>query len=260
MIRKKEPSGEHYTWGNNCDGWHLLKSDSLSLIEERMPPQSREILHYHLHAQQVFYMLSGKAVFEINGEEKFAEAGEHVHIPARTLHFIRNEAEEDLRFLVISEPKSHGDRIELIPYAPELKEAVKILNEEWLNKYFRVEPNDTIQLSDPQKEILDKEGMIWYARMNGEIAGTVSLLKVEEGIYELGKMAVTEKTQGYAIGNALMQLCMHIAKGKKMKKLVLYSNTKLDAAIHLYRKYGFTEVILESGHYERANIKMEKLF
>ena len=46
----------------------------------------------------------------------------------------------------------------------------------------------------------------------------------------------------------------------KIMKLVLYSNTMLQSAIHLFRKYGFEEVELESGVYERANIKMEKHF
>jgi hypothetical protein len=36
MIKSTE-NAENYKWGNNCDGWHLLKSDSLSVIQERMP-------------------------------------------------------------------------------------------------------------------------------------------------------------------------------------------------------------------------------
>ena len=39
--------------------------------------------------------------------------------------------------------------------------------------------------------------------------------------------------------------------------MILYSNKKLESAIHLYRKYGFVEVELEEGLYERANVKME---
>lgn len=38
-------------------------------------------------------------------------------------------------------------------------------------------------------------------------------------------------------------------------KLVLYSNTMLQSAIHLYRKFGFVEVDLESGLYESANLE-----
>ena len=106
-------NAEHYTWGNNCDGWHLLKSDSLSVIQERMPPQTSEQLHFHQKTQQVFYILSGTAMFLIDGETYLVKANESISIPKQVPHQIRNEQEEDLWFLVVSEPKSHGDRINL---------------------------------------------------------------------------------------------------------------------------------------------------
>lgn len=71
-------------------------------------------------------------------------------------------------------------------------------------------------------------------------------------------MAVAEKAQGYKIGTLLLEHCVEFAKEKQIKTLLLYSNTQLKSAIHLYRKYGFSEIDLESGLYERADIKMEK--
>jgi N-acetylglutamate synthase-like GNAT family acetyltransferase len=94
--------------------------------------------------------------------------------------------------------------------------------------------------------------------LNDEIVGTASLLKKTEAIYELGKMAVTDRAQGQGIGTILLEHCLNEAKQKQIKTLILYSNTILKSAIHLYRKYGFVEIELESGLYERANIKMEK--
>ncbi|MEO5582934.1 MAG: hypothetical protein ABIR66_09590 [Saprospiraceae bacterium] len=35
----------HYTWGDerkNCDGWHLCKTVTLSMIEENMPPETKK--------------------------------------------------------------------------------------------------------------------------------------------------------------------------------------------------------------------------
>jgi len=148
--------------------------------------------------------------------------------------------------------------IEIVNYTEETKEFVKTLNYEWLEKYFTVEPNDVIQLADPQREIIDKEGLIFYARYENVIVGTASLLKVETGVYELGKMAVSEKAQGLGIGKMLIEHCLKIAAQMGIAKLVLYSNTKLKPAIHLYEKYGFTAVPLEAGHYGRADIKMVK--
>ncbi|TWJ03428.1 mannose-6-phosphate isomerase-like protein (cupin superfamily) [Mucilaginibacter frigoritolerans] len=104
-------NAEHYIWGKECDGWHLLNADSLSVIQERMPPGTGEQLHYHERAQQVFYILSGMATFEVDGELKTVSPGESIHINPSTRHRIFNNGDEDLHFLVISEPKAHGDRV-----------------------------------------------------------------------------------------------------------------------------------------------------
>lgn len=106
-------NAEHYTWGENCDGWHLLKSPTLSIIQERMPPGTGEQQHFHHHAQQVFYILSGTATFDIVGEMETVTANQSIHIPPETRHRILNNGGEDLHFLVISEPKAHGDRVNL---------------------------------------------------------------------------------------------------------------------------------------------------
>ena len=149
--------------------------------------------------------------------------------------------------------------LEIIPFTTDLKDHIKILNFEWLNKYFKVEPKDQLVLSNPQGEIIDKGGFIFYARYNGEIIGTVSLLKIDDSTFELSKMAITSKIQGLGIGKKLIDHCLSFAKENKIEKLILYSNRKLLTALHLYRKFGFEEIELETGNYERADIKMERI-
>lgn len=149
-------------------------------------------------------------------------------------------------------------KVEIIPFSPDLKEHIKNLNIAWLEKYFKVEEKDKITLSNPQEEIIDKGGLIFYAKYNDEIVGTVSLMKVDDSTFELSKMAVSDKAQGLGIGNQLLEYCISIAKENNIKTLFLYSNTILLPAIHLYKKFGFTEIPLESGIYARADIKMEK--
>jgi len=148
--------------------------------------------------------------------------------------------------------------IEIISYTPALKEHIKKLNLEWLIKYFRVEEKDERILSNPQEEIIDKGGMIFYVKQNDEIIGTVSLIKVDDTTFELSKMAVTEKAKGLGIGNKMIIHCISVAEENNIQKLILYSNTSLLSAIHLYKKFGFAETHLETGLYERANIKMER--
>ncbi|HVW96565.1 MAG TPA: cupin domain-containing protein [Mucilaginibacter sp.] len=104
-------NAEHYIWGNQCDGWHFLKSDTLSVIQERMPPGTSEQLHYHHVAQQLFYVLTGEATFEIEGGIFTVRENQSIHIAANKKHRIMNNGGADLCFLVVSEPKSHGDRV-----------------------------------------------------------------------------------------------------------------------------------------------------
>jgi mannose-6-phosphate isomerase-like protein (cupin superfamily) len=104
-------AAEHYSWGTDCDGWHLVKNAALSVIEERMPPASFEELHSHNSAQQFFFILSGEVTMELACEEIRLHAGEGIHIPPRVRHRISNQSREAARFLVISQPPSHGDRV-----------------------------------------------------------------------------------------------------------------------------------------------------
>lgn len=112
-MKTSTQTAEHYTWGNNCDGWHLLKSASLSVIQERMPPGTAEQRHFHARAQQVFFVLSGDATFEVGAELIQVRANESLHVPPHTPHCIANHGPADLHFLVISEPKAHGDRVNI---------------------------------------------------------------------------------------------------------------------------------------------------
>ena len=148
-------------------------------------------------------------------------------------------------------------RVQMIDYRPELAKHFTELNLEWLEKYFVVETLDKQVLGDPDSNIIKRGGYIFFAVLDESVAGTFALLKKQEGIYELAKMAVSERYQGRNIGNQMLDYCIHKAKSLNIKKLVLFSNTVLGPAIHLYRKYGFTEVPLGDSEYTRSNIKME---
>ncbi|MET1057900.1 MAG: cupin domain-containing protein [Pedobacter sp.] len=111
MIKSIKNS-EHYQWGDHCDGWHLLKTDGLSVIQEMMPAGTTETHHFHNLSQQLFYVLSGTARFEIEGEVFILNPAESIHVAKGRRHCIANHGVADLAFLVISEPKAHGDRVE----------------------------------------------------------------------------------------------------------------------------------------------------
>ena len=98
--------------------------------------------------------------------------------------------------------------VEIIDFLPEYQPAMKALNIEWLEKYFEVEPIDEKVLSNPQQYIIDQGGKIFFAKIQEDIVGTVSLIKKSEHSYELSKMAVTDKVQSKGVGKILMKHCI----------------------------------------------------
>ncbi|WP_024772287.1 GNAT family N-acetyltransferase [Aquimarina macrocephali] len=146
----------------------------------------------------------------------------------------------------------------IIPFDPKYAKDFAALNIEWLEKYFVVEPHDADLLEQCEHTIINQGGFIFFAKTDNTIAGTFSLIQVEEGIYELGKMAVSPKFQGQKIGQQLLEFCIEFSTTQGWEKLLLYSNRILENAIYIYSKYGFQEIPLEDQPpYQRSNIKME---
>ena len=47
MKKVDRQSAKHYFWQEICDGWHFVERDDLSIIAEKMPPNTSEDMHYH---------------------------------------------------------------------------------------------------------------------------------------------------------------------------------------------------------------------
>ena len=106
-------SADHYLWGGTCDGWHLLKRDDLSVIQERVQAGGREVMHYHQFARQFFYILEGEGQMIFEDQTIILKRGEGLEIPPMVRHRFENKSEADVHFLVISSPKTQGDRINI---------------------------------------------------------------------------------------------------------------------------------------------------
>lgn len=104
-------NAEHYRWGDDCDAWYLVNDEQLSVIEEFMPPGAAEIRHHHQKADQFFYILTGEVMMEVEGETTLLAAGSGLRVPPGKHHQVRNPSSVPVRFLVVSHPRSHGDRV-----------------------------------------------------------------------------------------------------------------------------------------------------
>ena len=102
---------EHYIWKNICEGWHFAKNESLSVILEKMPACTEEDIHYHIKSRQFFYILSGTAYMVLDDKEIILECGEGIEVAPMQKHQIKNPSDNGIDFIVISSPKSHGNRV-----------------------------------------------------------------------------------------------------------------------------------------------------
>lgn len=146
----------------------------------------------------------------------------------------------------------------VVTWNPQFKQDFSDLNTQWIRKYFVIEPQDIYQLAHPEENIINVGGEIFFVLEDGIPLGTCAMVPHGEKCYELAKMGVAPEARGKGYGDLLMKACIEWAKSKDAEKIMLLSNTILEPAIHLYKKFGFKTVSLE-GHpdYKRCNIEME---
>ena len=111
-MKINKSSTNHYEWGKKCEGWHLVNNTELSVIKEMMPPSTTEVEHFHKRARQFFYILKGKANFKLENKEIILLAGDGIEVPPNTIHKISNNSNDQVEFLVISQPSTKEDRVE----------------------------------------------------------------------------------------------------------------------------------------------------
>ena len=111
-------NAEHYIWGDQCDGWYLVRTADLNIIEESMPPGAAEKPHHHTRARQFFFVLAGELTLAIDSEDIALGPGEGLEIPPGQIHQAINRSGAPVRFLVTSQPPSHGDRIDVPSLVP----------------------------------------------------------------------------------------------------------------------------------------------
>lgn len=91
----------------------MVKSKSLSVIQERVPAGCSEVRHLHKKSEQFFFVLSGCATLEVDGETYELKENHGFHVPSNTPHQLSNRCQTDLHFVVTSTPPSHGDGVEV---------------------------------------------------------------------------------------------------------------------------------------------------
>ena len=99
-----------------------------------------------------------------------------------------------------------------------------------------------IQSYDAQKE------RCWMAELDGEIVGSVFVVKASDTVAKLRMLIVHPKARGLGIGARLVDECIRFARRTGYQTLTLWTNSVLTAARHIYEKAGFELVASEPHH------------
>jgi putative acetyltransferase len=138
--------------------------------------------------------------------------------------------------------------------------AFRLLNEQWIERYFKIEAKDQSTLSDPRKTIIEPGGAILLATANGRSVGCCALLRISDHEFEVAKMAVAPECQGRGIGRTLLSATIEEARSLGATRLYLETNHVLKPAIALYESLGFRHIDptnIVPSVYARADVYME---
>lgn len=149
----------------------------------------------------------------------------------------------------------------IVPYHPSYKEDFIRMNKAWISNMFEIEPEDLRELENIEPYI-EHGGQIFFALDEQEhVMACCMVAPREDGDWEIMKFAAKGMYTGTGAGSACLKACIDYAREAGIPKIIIVSNRKCRQAVHLYRKFGFTEIPVDKKRFpfDRADIVFEQL-
>lgn len=159
-------------------------------------------------------------------------------------------------------PRTLSAEVTIREFQPGDEICFRKLNEEWIERYFRIEPKEAVILADPKGTILDTGGKMFFAVLDDRCVGCCALRRMGDTELEVAKMAVMPACQGAGIGRKLLQTVIEAGRAMGARRLYLETNHRLQPAIRLYESVGFRHLSAEEiipSPYARADVYMEMI-
>ncbi|KAG2184280.1 hypothetical protein INT44_009295 [Umbelopsis vinacea] len=119
----------------------------------------------------------------------------------------------------------------------KFRAAFRNLNWASMERTFKVEDDDILQLENPQT-IINDGGEIFFLMHNDVVTGTVALV-VENGEYQATWMAVANNYLGLGFTHALLVVITNWARIRGLPGISVLTSTTLGSAVSLYQTHGF---------------------
>ena len=99
------------------------------------------------------------------------------------------------------------------------------------------------ELKNPLEKYGLPDGDLMLAYWNDEVAGCIALTRMQEpGACEMKRLFVRPVFRKNKIGKILVEELLTSAKERKYEKMRLDTFLKLQAAVHLYKQFGFENI------------------